>query len=250
MYGVRTARTWEETRMPPGNARGPSRRRGPQPRHTREEVTEAAIAIADAEGFDAVTIRAVAARLGAGVMSLYSYVPDKQTLVHDMVERVGGELELPREPSGDWRADIHLVAGRQRAMFHRHPWLITALSHRQPLGPATLAYLEFALGALEPTGLPARRCLEAVALLTGFTLNFVRTELADTGAAAPDPAQVAAESARLRELLATGRYPRFAAAVSHGGRPAVDLAAAFDHLFDRMLDGLIQPNDAAAETAT
>ncbi|MGH3391901.1 MAG: TetR/AcrR family transcriptional regulator C-terminal domain-containing protein [Actinomadura sp.] len=235
--------------MAPGNTRRPSRRRGPPPRHTREEVTDAAIALADADGFDAVTFRAVAARLGAGTMSLYSYVPDKQTLVHEMVERVSGELELPREPSGDWRADIRMMAGRQRAMLHRHPWLITALSHRQPFGPATLASLEFALAALEPTGLPARRCLETVGLLTGFIANFVRTELADSGAA-PDPAQLAAESARLQELLATGRYPRFAAAVGHGGHPAVDLAAGFTHLLDRMLDGLIGPNDTEAETST
>ncbi|MGH3229574.1 MAG: hypothetical protein ACRDOA_13490, partial [Streptosporangiaceae bacterium] len=53
---------------------GHTRRRGPQPRHTRQEVVRAAVAIADAEGLDAVTIRAVAGRLGAGVMSLYSYV--------------------------------------------------------------------------------------------------------------------------------------------------------------------------------
>ncbi len=48
------------------------------------------MALADAEGLDAVTIRAVAGRLGTGVMSLYSYVPDKQTLVYDMAEEVTG----------------------------------------------------------------------------------------------------------------------------------------------------------------
>ena len=48
-------------------------------------------------------------------MSLYSYVPDKQTLIYDMVEQVSAELELPPEPSGDWRADLRLLARRQRA---------------------------------------------------------------------------------------------------------------------------------------
>lgn len=129
---------------------GPRRRRGPRPRHTREQVIEAAIAIADADGLEAVTIRAVAARLQAGAMSLYSYVPDKQALVYAMVEQVSEELELPPEPSGDWRADVRWFTRQQRAIVHRHPWLIAALSHRQPLGPATLAYLEFMLAALEP----------------------------------------------------------------------------------------------------
>jgi AcrR family transcriptional regulator len=222
----------------PADSSGAARRRGPRPRHTHDEVVAAAVAIADARGLDAVTIRAVAARLDAGAMSLYSYVPDKQALIYDMVEQVSAELELPAEPSGDWRADLRLIARQQRAMLHRHPWLIAALSHRQPLAPATLAYLEFTLAALEPTALDAGTRLETVALLTGFVVNLVRSELADRDAV-PDPAQAAASVARLQELLATGRYPRFAAALASGGAPGIDLSAHFDRLVDRMLEGLI-----------
>lgn len=200
---------------------------------------QAAVAVADADGLEAVTFRAVAGRLGTGVMSLYSYVPDKQTLVYDMVEQVSGEIELP-EPSGDWRADIHLLAHAQRALLHRHPWLIDAISHLQPLGPAVLAVLEFALGALEPTGLPPTACLETFSLINGFIANFARAELASANAAAADPAQAVEQAARLQELLATGRYPRFAAAIMTGGPPATDLTAQFDPLLDRILDGLIQ----------
>src|ERR1700722_932465 len=78
------------------------RRRGPRPRYSREDVARVAVAVADSDGLDAVTFRAVAARLGTGVMSLYNYVPDKQSLVYDMVELVSGELDLPA-PTGDWR---------------------------------------------------------------------------------------------------------------------------------------------------
>jgi AcrR family transcriptional regulator len=184
-----------------------------------------------------VTFRAVAARLGTGVMSLYNYVPDKQALVYDMAELVSAELDLP-EPTGDWRADMHLVAGKQRDLAYRHPWLIAAVSHLQPLGPATLALLEFALGALEPTGLSARDRLEMIALVNGFALNMVRTEL--TGRAA-DPEQRARQFAMLPELLATGRYPRFAAVTAEGGEPETfDVAAHFDRLLDRILDGLVR----------
>ncbi|HEY6493027.1 MAG TPA: TetR/AcrR family transcriptional regulator [Trebonia sp.] len=214
------------------------RRRGPRPRHSREDVARAAVAIADSDGLDAVTFRAVAARLGAGVMSLYNYVPDKQALVEDMAELVSAELDLP-EPSGDWRADLHTVAGRQRDLAHRHPWLITAVSHLQPLGPATLALLEFALGALEPTGLSAADRLETIALVNGFILNIVRVELASRGA---DPGQQDRQFAMLPELLATGRYPRFAAAMADGPGPeAFDAVANFDRLLDKVLDGLVRP---------
>jgi AcrR family transcriptional regulator len=200
-------------------------------------VARAAVAIADSDGLDAVTFRAVAARLGAGVMSLYNYVPDKQALVSEMTELVSAELDLPG-PTGDWRADMHVMAGRQRELVHRHPWLITALSHLKSLGPATLGLLEWALAALEPARLSTRDQLETFALVNGFVHNMVRVELDDRAAAA-DP-QRARQYAMLPELLATGRYPRFAAAIALGGEPETfDPAAHFDRLLDRLLDGLV-----------
>jgi AcrR family transcriptional regulator len=207
-------------------------------------VVLAAVAIADGDGLDAVTFRAVAARLGTGVMSLYNYVADKQALVYEMTELVSAELDLP-EPTGDWRADMHMAAGRQRAVMHRHPWLVTALSHLQPLGPATLALLEFALGALEPTGQPARDQLETTSLVNAFVMNFVRVEL-DGLPAAADPRKRPGQFAMLPELLATGRYPRFAAAVARAGPEAFDPGVHFDRLLDKILDGLVreQPGDA------
>jgi AcrR family transcriptional regulator len=171
-------------------------------------------------------------------MSLYSYVPDKQTLVYEMVEEVSGELDLP-EPSGDWRADMHKLAGLQRTVLHRHPWMIEATSHLQPLGPAILATLEFALAALEPTGLTVGARLETFALVNGFVAGLVRAELATRATAVSEPARVAAQAAQLQELLATGRYPRFAAAVAQGGPPATELGAQFERLLDRILDGLV-----------
>jgi AcrR family transcriptional regulator len=216
-----------------------TRRRGPRPRYGREDVARAAVAIADAEGLDAVTFRAIATRLSTGVMSLYNYIPDKQALVFDMAELVAAELALP-ERTGDWRADMHVVAGRQRDLMLRHPWMIEAVSHLQPIGPATLDFLEFALGALEPTGLSARDRLETIGLVNGFVLNIVRAEL-ESRAAADDPQHQTAQYAMLPELLATGRYPRFAAAMAEGGQPETwDAAVHFDRLLDRVLDGLVR----------
>jgi AcrR family transcriptional regulator len=215
------------------------RRRGPRPRHTKQDVALAAAAIADADGIDKVTFRAVAARLGVGVMSLYNYVPDKQALVYSMVEEVAAELRLP-EPTGDWRTDMHRLANEQRALLHRHPWLVTESSHLQPLGPAVLAPLEWALGVLEPTGLPARERLETIAMLNWFVGDIVRGELAARAAPPPDSEQARAQAKQLTELLATGRYPRFTAAVTQPGPPPdPDAPPHFDRLLDRVLDGLI-----------
>jgi AcrR family transcriptional regulator len=220
-------------------AAGVPRRRGPRPRHTRQEVAAAAVTIADADGIERVTLRAVAASLGVGVMSLYNYVPDKQALVYAMVEEVAGELRLP-EPTGDWRADMHRLAHEQRALLQRHQWLITESSHLQPLGPAVLAQLDWALGVLEPTGLPAPERLETIAMLNWFIGTLVRGELATRAAPGPDSEQAKAQAARLGELLATGRYPRFAAAITQPAPPPDPGAPPhFDRLLDRILDGLI-----------
>jgi AcrR family transcriptional regulator len=219
-------------------ATGGSRRRGPRPRHTRQDVALAAVAIADADGIDRVTFRAVAARLGVGVMSLYSYVPDKQALVYDMAEEALAGLRLP-EPTGDWRADMHRLAHEQRALLHRHPWLVTESSHLQPLGPAILAPIEWTLGVLEPTGLSAPERLETIAMFNWFIGNIVRGELARRAAPPPDSEQARAQAGRLAELLATGRYPRFAAAVTQPRPPDPDARLHFDRLLDRVLDGLI-----------
>jgi AcrR family transcriptional regulator len=222
----------------PTPAAGGPRRRGPRPRHTRRDVALAAVAIADADGIDRVTFRAVAARLGVGVMSLYNYVPDKQALVYDMAEEVVAELVLP-EPTGDWRADMHRVAHEQRALLHRHPWLVTESSHLQPLGPAVLAPIEWALGVLEPTGLSARERLETIAMFNWFIGDLVRGELAAHAAPPADSEQAAAQAGQLAELLASGRFPRFAAAVTQPSPPDPDARPHFDRLLDRLLDGLI-----------
>jgi AcrR family transcriptional regulator len=220
---------------------GGGTRRGRPPRHALADVVAAGVALADADGLDAVSMRAVAARLGAGAMSLYSYVPDKQALVAAMVEHVSGEQRLPAAPSGDWRADLSVLAREQRALLHRHPWVIDALTHRQPLGPNALAVLEFAAAALEPTGQPPVTRLETFALLTGFVVNVVRSELADAAAStqAPDQDQLR----RLLDLLATGRYPTVAAALAQAG-PGGQLPGPgerFEDLLARMLDGLGGP---------
>ena len=171
-------------------------------------------------------------------MSLYNYVPDKQALVYDMVAEVAAELRLP-ELTGDWRADMHRLAHEQRALLQRHPWLVTETSHLQPLGPAILAQLEWALGALEPTGLPAGERLETFAMLNWFIGTMVRGELATRAAPPPESEQAAAQAKQMAELLATGRYPRFAAAITQPGPPNSDARPHFDRLLDRILDGLI-----------
>ncbi|GHC60285.1 TetR/AcrR family transcriptional regulator [Streptomyces cinnamoneus] len=211
-------------------------RRGRKPAFSRESITAAAVALADAEGLDAVTMRRVASEVGAGVMSLYSYAPDKATLIELMVDHVSGELPVSGAPTGDWRADLKAIAHLQRALMLRHPWLPAALSTRRSLGPHTLAFLERALAALRPTGLDGAAKLEVFAQLTGFVAGHVAHEIAQA-AAARSPERAAAEARYLAVVAADGHHPELAEALAAPGR-ALTPEATFTRFLNRLVDGL------------
>ncbi|MEU0836490.1 TetR/AcrR family transcriptional regulator C-terminal domain-containing protein [Streptomyces sp. NPDC005969] len=216
---------------------GPTRpRRGRRPTFSREAITAAAVALADAEGIDAVTMRRVAAQVGAGAMSLYSYAPDKETLLELMVDHVSGELPTTNDRTGDWRTDLKAIAHLQRAHMLRHPWLPAALSARRTPGPNTLAFLERALAALRPTGLDGAAKLEIFAQLTGFVAGHVAHEIAQA-AAAGSPDRAAAEARYLAAVAADGHHPELAEALAAPGRPLTP-EATFTRFLNRLVDGL------------
>ena len=211
-------------------------RRGRRPAFSREAITAAAVALADAEGLEAVTMRRVAAQVGAGVMSLYNYAADKETLLELMVDHVSGELPTTGALTGDWRADVRAIAHLQRSLMLRHPWLPAALStHRSP-GPNTLAFLEHALAALRPTGLDGRARLEVFAQLTAFVAGHVSYEIAQA-AAVRSPDRAAAEARYLAAVAADGHHPELAEALSAPERPLTP-EATFNRFLDRLIDGL------------
>ncbi|MFI5533909.1 TetR/AcrR family transcriptional regulator [Kitasatospora sp. NPDC051853] len=212
-------------------------RLGRRPKYSRERITAAAVELADEEGLAAVTMRAVAARLGVAVMSLYSYVPDKDTLLELMVDTVSAGMEFA-PPTDDWRADVRALAGAQRALMHRHPWLVAALPQRRTIGPGTLAALEHALAVLAPTGLTGGARTEVFALISGFVASHVGHELAQRRAletATPDFA--AAQYRYLTTMAATGAYPHLAATLTEPPAPG-DPDTTFTRLLDRILTGL------------
>ncbi len=94
----RSARAREHGGRPGGRARGLS----------RADIVDVAVAIADAEGTEAVSMRRIARDLRVGAMSLYWHVDSKEELHRLMLETVHAEIEAP-SPSGDWRTDLARV---------------------------------------------------------------------------------------------------------------------------------------------
>jgi len=159
-------------RTPPERAERDPRGRGRNrlvPALSRAEIVDAAIAVADAEGSDAISMRRIAQVLRAGTMSLYWHVASKDQLLDLMLDALIGEIEVP-EPSGDWRADLRTQARNERATLLRHLWVMDFLGGRPPLGPNTLLYLDRSLALLDGLGLDAAT---AVISILGTTQTYV-----------------------------------------------------------------------------
>src|SRR5690625_3843383 len=140
----------------------PPPKRGPKPRVTGDQVIDAAITIADAEGLDAVSMRSVAERLGLTAMSLYAYVPSKGVLVDAMLDRILGERAA--EPAADehWRDGLHRLAHDTWNIYRRHPWALHVTMTRRPFGPNILAGLEATLRTVADLGLAPQEMVSIV----------------------------------------------------------------------------------------
>lgn len=157
------------------------RRRGAQTRPrdrglTREDIVDAAVEVADAEGVDAVSMRRIARELRAGAMSLYWHVESKDELLDLMLERVEGEMLFP-EPSGDWRADLRTAAFNARAVLMRHQWAMDLLGVRPPTGPNNARNGDRLFGILLNLGLePVAAVRLAITFLT-FVLGAIQQQV-------------------------------------------------------------------------
>ena len=135
---------------------------GPQDRPGRSGVTvraivEAAIGLADADGLDAVSMRAIADKLGTGTMTLYTHIPGKPVLIELMIDTAAGglyrDVDEPASQPGGWRGGLQFIARRNWEGYLRHPWLLQAMGARPVLGPQINRKYEAELRPLDGIGL-------------------------------------------------------------------------------------------------
>ncbi|MEU4221434.1 TetR/AcrR family transcriptional regulator [Actinoplanes sp. NPDC026623] len=223
----------------------PESRRGRKKGLTVAQVVDTAIALADAEGLDAVSMRRVAQELGVVPMTLYTYVPDKAALLDLMLDAV--YLRMPRDGWTDapWRERLAAVAEDNRLLYGRHPWA-AGLSHsRPPLGPGLMAKYEHELRAFAGTGLDDVETDSALTYLLGFVQASARATadaLEQTARSAQSDRQWWEQSGPLlAKVFDTRAYPT---AVRIGAAAGAELGGAFNpaHAYafglERVLDGL------------
>lgn len=226
------------------------RRTPPNPPLDAERIVDAAVALADEAGIDALSMRALAGRLGVQAMSLYHHLPGKDALLNAVVDRVFAEIEIP-EAGEPWRDAVWRRTVSARAALHRHPWAVGLLDSRSRPGPATLRHHDAVIGCLRRAGFSLAETAHAFAVVDAYLYGFALQEASLPFGDAED-ARDAAEA--LAGAPAEASYPYLAElAARHVATPDYDYGASFAIGLNAILDGLERrraQSDAASGAET
>lgn len=210
----------------------------------REPIVQAAIEIADAEGLAAVSMRAVAGKLGVATMSLYRHVDSKDDLILHMTSAVFGEARLPETPPAGWRARLTVAARLQWSVYRRHPWLAQLVSITRPLPLRNLlVHGEWALAAIDGLGLDAATMLHVhitlFSYVRGLAINIEWENEAAAASGLTEDEWMDNHSLALNELAASGAFPTFARVFTElTDNFDLDLDLLFEFGLEPLLDGL------------
>jgi AcrR family transcriptional regulator len=198
---------------------------------SRERVLQAALALADEGGVEAVSMRRLGQALGVEAMSLYKHVADKEAILDGIADLVMDEVDVP-SPDLDWRTSIRRSAISAHEALRRHPWAGVVLESRLNPGPARLRYLDAVVGVLRGAGFETAIVARAFMALDSHTYGFTMQELAlpfDAGSASGVAEEMAAR-------VFADAYPNLLAMaeLAMSGAPMLD----FEFGLDLLLDGL------------
>jgi AcrR family transcriptional regulator len=138
---------------------------------TRPAVVRTAIAIADSDGLDAVSIRRVAAELGTRPMSLYTHIASKDDLLDLMVNDAIAEVLVPEPLPEHWREALAEIARHSHAAFVAHPWVLEAFSRRPRIGPNVLRHAEQSATAVAALELDVREARTVLEIVDDYTIG-------------------------------------------------------------------------------
>lgn len=209
----------------------------------RAEAGQAAAAVADRDGLDAVSVTTVARELGVPDAAVAAHVRFYTDLPDLLLETGFSRVQLPPFPSGDWRADLRLLATELWAVLQRHPWL-AVLAHTRPLfAPSAMAVVDFGLAALSPLGLEPAEAAMYAGMVTGCGYGAALAHYHEEAAmrqlfgGAPPASPHDVIRPFLDQVMASGRYPHLSAFL-RAGSPHAQPDEAFEAMLDCLLDGI------------
>jgi AcrR family transcriptional regulator len=208
---------------------------------SRGKIVAAAVELADREPRGEITMRALAARLGArSPMALYRYVGSKDGLTDLMVDQVYGQVTVPR--GGGWRPALRGLGGTAWDAVQQHPWFARLAFARPPLGPGAIGVYDSALAELEPLGLDAATRMGFVSTVLGHVLGSGLALLEEQAMRARTELNSDADLDRaaapyLERIAAAGQHPHFSRWAADPGRHAPG-PQSFGQVLEWLLDGL------------
>ena len=231
------------------NTSGP--RRGPARRLDVDALLGSAISLADAEGLDAVTMRAVARLAATAPMTLYTYVPGKDELLDLMFDQVRLEMSRADTDGRPWSERATSVAQENLALHQAHPWTLDIQDSRPILGPGSIGRYDHELAAFDGLGLTDVQMDDCLTYLLNFVRSAARLRrqsLRDRQASEMDDAQWwARHGPQLARVFDPRRYPlagRVGATAGAAHQSALDSDHAYRFGLQRTLDGLAALIDA------
>ena len=200
-------------------------------RFTTDEIAVAALAIVDESGASALSMRALAAALGTGPMTVYNYVPDKEGLEELVVAAVVAEMAVPA-PTADWLHDVHAVADAMWRAIRAHPAAIPLVLTRRTSSATGFAAADALIAALARGRLKDPDRLAAFHAVFAFVVGAAQAELAGPLTRGRDAGDAAA---RIGSVAGT-TYPNVEA-LSHVAK-AVSVEEDFEQGLRMLLDGI------------
>jgi AcrR family transcriptional regulator len=211
---------------------------------TKERIVHAAVALADREGLESLSMRKLADDLGAGAMSLYHYVPNREQLVDEMIDVVFGEIEPPSTEI-DWKTALRRRAHSTRAALNRHRWAVGLMEGRAKQGLASARLHDAVLGCLREAGFSIELTVQAYSVQDAYIYGFALQEKVLPFESAEESAAVAEEQGWEIEALAA-QFPYLAEVVAgHVAKVGYDFGRAFEFGLDLILDALERRLDAS-----
>lgn len=209
----------------------PNRGRAPL---SRERVLGAAVALADEDGLQALTMRRLGRRLGVEAMSLYNHVANRDDILDGMIDVVVKEIDLPSQV--DWREAMRRRAIAARDVFSRHPWASVLIDSRESSGPERLRYFDWVIGTLRQAGFSLELAVRAFSLMDSYVYGFGRQQfnLSSSGEGAPEDV-----AAAFLQAVPAGQYPYLTEVVTdYAMKVGYDDGADFQFGLNLILDGL------------
>ncbi|MGW6564266.1 TetR/AcrR family transcriptional regulator [Streptomyces sp. NPDC054975] len=194
--------------------------KGPRPGLTLDRIVATGVAVASAEGIDALSMGRIAKELGVSTMSLYRYVGAKSELYVLMLDAATGPPPDTPLPGTGWREAVEAWAWELREVYHRNLWTLRMPLTGPPATPNTVAWWERVMVALEGTGLDEGTKVSVVMLVGGFIRNeaLMMADIgAVVGASGESPEEVLSRYGHtLRRLADPERYPAVARMLEAG----------------------------------